>query len=151
MLIDVRQTRPDPQPVDIKGSIVARVDMYNYLGIVLNYKLSWEDHVDFIVKKLNSRMHCLRKLNSFPITPKILNVFYTSTIVSVWRYSLVYWGGNVSKSEKRCIESIVRKAVSVNGASQPSVDSSTSISREESWIWCGVTIDTLSMDRYGIS
>ena len=72
MVIDFRQTRPDPQPVDIKGSAVARVDMYKYLGIVLNNKLSWGDHVDFIVKKLNSRMYCLRKLNSFNITPEIL-------------------------------------------------------------------------------
>ena len=69
------------QPVDIKGSAVARVETYKYLGIVLNNKLSWGDHVDLIVKKLNSRMYCLRKLNSFHITPEILNVFYTSTIV----------------------------------------------------------------------
>ena len=150
MVIDVRQTRPDPQLVDIKGSTVARVDMYNYSGIELNNKLSLEDYADFIVKKLNSRMHCLRKLNSFHITPTILHVFYTSTIVSVWMYSLVYWGGNVGKREKRRIESIVRKAVSVNGTSQPRWTRSTSISREESWRWCGVTIDTLSMDRYGI-
>ena len=64
MVIDFRQTRPDPQPVDIKGSAVATVDTYKYLGIVLNNKLSWGDHVDFIVKRLNSRMYCLRKLNS---------------------------------------------------------------------------------------
>ena len=97
--------------------------MYKYLGIVLNNKLSWGDHVDFIVKKLNSRMYCLRKLNSFHITPEILNVFYSSTIVSVWRYCLVCWGGNVSKREKRRIDSIVRKAQRVIGVCQPSVDS----------------------------
>ena len=85
MVIDFRQTSLDPQPLDIKGSSVARVDTYKYLGIVLNNKLSWGDHVDFIVKKLNSRMYCLRKLNSFHITPEILNILYTSTIVSVWR------------------------------------------------------------------
>ena len=106
MVIDFRQTRPDPQTVDIKGSAVARVDTYRYLGIVLNNKLSWGDHVDFIVKKLNSRMYCLRKLNSFHSTPEILNVFYSSTIVSVWRYCLGCWGGNVSKREKRRIDSI---------------------------------------------
>ena len=83
MVIDFRQTSPDPQLVDIKGSSVARVDTHKYLGIVLNNKLSWGDHVD-----LNSRMYCLRKLNSFHITPEILNVFYSSTIVSVWRYCL---------------------------------------------------------------
>ena len=73
MVIDFRQARSDPQPVDIKGSAVARVETYKYLGIVLNNKLSWGDHVDLIVKKLNSRMYCLRKLISFHITPEILN------------------------------------------------------------------------------
>ena len=100
--------------------------------------------MDFIVKKLNSRMY------SFPITPEILNVFYTSTIVIVWRYCLVCWEGNVSKLEKRRIDSIVRKAERVIGEYQPSMDS-TSISGEESWIWCGVTIATLFMDSYGVS
>ena len=73
--------------------------------------------MDFIDKKLNSRMY------SFHITPEILNVFYTSTIVSVWRYCLVCWEGNVSKSEKRRIDSIIRKAERVIGEYQPSVDS----------------------------
>ena len=123
MVIDFRQTSPDPQLVDIKVNSVARVDTYKYLGIVLNNKLTWGDHVDFIVKKLNSRMYCLRKLNSFHITPEILNVFYSSTIVSVWRYSLVCWGGNVSKSEKRRIDGIIRKAERVIGECQPSVNS----------------------------
>ena len=123
MVIDFRQTSPDPQLVDIKGSSVARVDTYKYLGIVLNNKLTWGDHVDFIVKKLNSRMYCRRKLNSFHITPEMLNVFYSSTIVSVWRYCLVCWGGNVSKSETRRIDGIVRKAERVIGECQPSMDS----------------------------
>ena len=53
-------------PADIKGSSVARVDTYTYLGIVLNNKLTWGDHVDFIGKKLNSRMYCLRKTQFLP-------------------------------------------------------------------------------------
>ena len=76
--------------------------------------------MDFLVKKLNSRMCCLRKLTSFHITPEILNVFYPSTIVSVWSYCLVCWGGNVSKREKRRIDGIVRKAERVIGECQPS-------------------------------
>ena len=122
MVIDFRQNRPDPLPVDIKGSAVARVDTYTYLGIVLNNKLSWGDHVDFTIEKLNSRMYCLRKLNSIHIRPDILNVFYKSTIVSVWRDCLVCWRGNESKSEKCRIDNIVRKSERVIGECQPSVD-----------------------------
>ncbi len=89
---------------------MARVDTYKYVGIVLNNRLSWGDHMDFIVNKYNSRIYCLRKLN-------------TSTIVSVWRYCLTCCGGNVSKSEKRRIDSIVREAERVIGECQSSVDS----------------------------
>ena len=123
MVIDFRQTSPDTQPLDIKGSSLARVDTYKYVGIVLNNKLLGGDHVDIIVTELNSRMYCLRKSNSFHIKPEIFNVFYTSTIVKVWRYCLVCWGGSVGKSEKRRIDSIVRKAERVIGECQLSVDS----------------------------
>ena len=75
MVIDVRQNRPDPQPVYIKGSAVARVDTSRYLGIVLNNKLSWGDHGDFVIKKFYSRMYCLKELNSFHIMTEILNAF----------------------------------------------------------------------------
>ena len=54
MMIAFRQNIPDPQPVHIKGGVVAIVDTYTYLGIVPNNKLSWGYHVDFIITKLNS-------------------------------------------------------------------------------------------------
>ena len=57
----------------------------------------------------------------------------------------------MSKRENRRIDSIIRKAERVIGASQPSVDSVYPISWEESWRWCGVTIATLSMVSYGVS
>ena len=69
--------------------------------------------MDCIVKKLNSRMYCLRKLTSFHIRPEILNVFYKSIIVSVsgggGGFCLVCWGGNVSKSDKRRIDKLSGK------------------------------------------
>ena len=46
MLIDFRSNSIIPPPVIIKGSIVDRVVSYKYLGIVLNNKLTWGDHVD---------------------------------------------------------------------------------------------------------
>ena len=82
MVIDFRQNRPDPQPVDIKGSAMARVDTYTYLGIVLNNKQSC--HVDFIINKLNSRMYCLRKLNFFRIRSEIFLDFLRGTLEMVW-------------------------------------------------------------------
>ncbi|KAJ8027212.1 hypothetical protein HOLleu_32288 [Holothuria leucospilota] len=50
-------------------------------------------------------------------------MFYCSIISGVFRYCLVCWGGNVSHTEKKRIDSIIRKAGHVIGESQPSLDS----------------------------
>ena len=121
MLIDFRSHTNDSQPVVIKGSAVARVSSYKYLGIVLNDKLTWGDHVDTIIKKLNSRLYCLRKMSNFQVRPEILMMFYNAVICSVWRYCLICWGGNVSKTEMNRIDCVIRKAGKVLGEMQPDV------------------------------
>ena len=62
MVIDFRTKKHTPDSVVLKGSDVERVSVYKYLGIVMDDKLSWHPHVDFLVKRLNVRMYCLRKL-----------------------------------------------------------------------------------------
>ena len=123
MLIDYRRNISPPPPVFIKGTAVERVDKYKYLGVVLNNKLTWDDHVDVLVKKLNSRLYCLRKLSNFNVSSEILGIFYNCTFSGVWRYCLICWGGNVSKTELSRIESIIKKAEKVIGESQLSVES----------------------------
>lgn len=122
MVIDFRHNTYSPPPVIIKGSAVDRVSSYKYLGVVLNNKLTWGDHVDVLVKKLNSRLYCLRKMSNFNVRPDILEIFYNATICGVWRYCLICWGGNVNNSEKERINSIIKKAETVLGGSQPTLD-----------------------------
>ena len=46
--------------------------------------MAFNEHVDSIVEKMNSRMFCLRKLNSFHVNRKILATFYDNVVASVW-------------------------------------------------------------------
>ena len=57
----------------------------------------------------------------FNIRPEILITFYNTVICSVWRYCLICWGGNVSKSELSRIDSIIRKSGKVLEEFQPDV------------------------------
>ena len=123
MVFDFRHNTNPPPPVIIKGAAVKRVSSIEYLGVILNNSLTWDDHVDALIKKLNSRLYCLRKMSNFNVRPEILEMFYTATISGVWRYCLICWGGNVIKSEKDRIDGIRKKAERVIGSSQPSVDS----------------------------
>ncbi|PIK46347.1 hypothetical protein BSL78_16796 [Apostichopus japonicus] len=123
MIIDFRHNTNPPPPVVVKGSVIDRVTSYKYLGVVLNDHLAWGDHIDILVKKLNSRLYCLRKMSNFNVRHDILEMFYNCTISGVWRYCLVCWGGNVNKHEIDRINSIIKKAERVVGEPLPSIDS----------------------------
>ena len=76
MVIDFRKSKSVSNEVIIKGNTVERVDNYKYIGVVIDNRFAWHDHVDMLVKKLNSRMYCLRMMNKFNINNNILARFY---------------------------------------------------------------------------
>ena len=62
MVIDFRKQTKAPNLNVIKENDVERVETFKYLGIVLDYKLTWKQKTDSIVKKTKPRLYCLRKL-----------------------------------------------------------------------------------------
>ena len=63
MVIDFRSSSVTPCPIVLKGGKLERVSSYKYLGIVIDDKLSWHVYIDSLIKRLNTRMYSLRKLN----------------------------------------------------------------------------------------
>ena len=122
MLIDFRKDITTPPPTVINGKEIDRVTSYKYLGITLNSSLSWSESTDLLMKKLNTRMYCLRKLKSFDVNSQLLQLFYTSVIGSVLSFGLVCWGGNVSKTDKDRLDRVIRKAERVIGTEQHNMD-----------------------------
>ena len=123
MIIDFRKSPPIPDPIVIKGSDVERVSAYKYLGVIIDDALSWGNQIDNIVKKLNSRLFCLRKMARFEVKSEILKIFYLSTICGVWRYCLICWGGNVNKTDRSRLDDIVKRAARVIGEDLETVES----------------------------
>ena len=67
MCIDFRKNQRCPKAVYIKGEAVERLDTYKYLGVVFDSKLTWRENINSLLKKVNSRMYCMRKLRSFGV------------------------------------------------------------------------------------
>ena len=118
MVLDFRSKSNTPEPVVLKGSIVERVSSYKYLGVMIDDRLNWHTHVDSLIKRLNSRMYCLRKLNYFNVNSKILSLFYESVIESVWRYCISCWGGNITAGDIARINRIVKGVERMIGESR---------------------------------
>ncbi len=118
MIIEFRNSYSSPDPIVLKGSEVERVVNYKYLGIVIDDKLAWHPHIDFLVKKLNTRMYCLRKLNYFHVNANILAMFYDSVVSSIWKYCLICWGGNAARGDTDRINRVVNGAAKIIGLAQ---------------------------------
>ena len=95
---------------------------YKYLGIVIDDKLAWHPHIDSLVKKLNTRMYCLRKLNYFHANANILALFYDSVVSSIWKYCLICWGGNAARGDTDRINRVVNGAAKIIGLAQQSLE-----------------------------
>ena len=75
---------------------------YEYLAV----SLSCKENTNIIVNKTYSRSYCLKKLRSFDISPKILQMFFTCFISSVLTFTYVCWSGNISKKDSDRLDKI---------------------------------------------
>ena len=76
MSIDFRKNQRCPKPVYIKGESVERVYTYKYLGVVFESNLNWRQNISSMLKKVNSRMYCMRKLRPFGVNFDMLVAFF---------------------------------------------------------------------------
>ena len=70
MCIDFRRNRTGISHIVINGEPV--VDSFKYLGVILDEKLSFTEHVTAVKKKSQQRLHILRKLRTFYVAPLLL-------------------------------------------------------------------------------
>nr|XP_049609558.1 uncharacterized protein LOC125988413 [Syngnathus scovelli] len=122
LVIDFGRNRPKPRPVLLEGAEVEAVDSYKYLGVWLDKKLDWSTHTNHLHRKTQSRMYFLRRLRSFNICNKLLEMFYQSVVASVLFYTVVCWGSSTSKKDTSRLDKLVRRAGSLIGKKLDSLE-----------------------------
>ncbi|XP_051253585.1 uncharacterized protein LOC127362195 [Dicentrarchus labrax] len=76
MVVDFRRKKPHLQPVSIEGVNAEVVRTYKYLRLQLDDKLDWTANMDTLHRNGQSRLYFLRRLGSFNICKKLLQMFY---------------------------------------------------------------------------
>ena len=77
--------------LSISGEDLERVDCYKYLGITLNQRLSWEDHVSNIASKIRKRISILSRIKyMLPISVRL--TFYNTMIKPIFEDNSIVWG-----------------------------------------------------------
>ena len=68
------------------------VENHKHLGVTLNNKGQWNDHIDSILQSASKVIGLMRKLK-FTLNRKSLNQIYLSYIVPILEYSCIVWDG----------------------------------------------------------
>ena len=114
MIFHRQQKRVKELNITINGTIIERVQSFNFLGITISESMSWANHLLFIKKKISKVIGILYRLkNTFP--SEVLKTLYKSIVLSYINYGLLLWGVEVKNLEviqKRAIRLITGSNIS---------------------------------------
>ena len=66
--------------VSLNGEKIECVTSTKYLGVYIDCHLNWNDHVNYILRKVRGKMTALTRLR--PLSPSVLSLLYKAFIVT---------------------------------------------------------------------
>ena len=109
-----KKLNPQANHILIDNSPVEIVEKYKYLGVYIDNKLNWNEHISYLKSSMNKRLFLLRTLRKFNINKKILANFCDSSLLSVLTYAIQAWYPPCNASSKIQLQSIVNRAVKIS-------------------------------------
>jgi len=107
----------EPQLSDFKLSLSGSV---KYLGVILDSRLTWKEHVEVKVRKVHNLLWACRRACGMGsgLGPKVVHWLYVTIVLSTISFaSLVWWSGCQSASTKNKLSKVQRLAcLGITGA-----------------------------------
>jgi len=83
------------------------------LGVIINNKGNWSNHINMIYGKACKKLYMIRKLKSVGLSSKQLVSIYSIHIRSVLEYSCMLWAFSLNNKQIELLSSIERRVLSV--------------------------------------
>ena len=103
----------DQLKLSINNLPIKRTKTFNFLGIVINEFLTWNDHITYISQKINPVVGLINRLKH-QLPTVILKMIYNSLILSRLHYGNILWGnnpGSLIRLNKRALRAIVNAGI----------------------------------------
>ena len=88
MPISFTKSQQEFEPILINGDALEVVDSVKLLGLNISSDLTWNIHINEILKKASKRLYFLLQLKRAKVTRTDLELFYSSCIRSIMDYAV---------------------------------------------------------------
>ena len=75
----------------INDETIPRVNSTNFLGLIIDHKLNWDQHINHVSKKVSMAIGILNKVKSF-LPTRTLFMLYNTMILPHFNYCSLVWG-----------------------------------------------------------
>ena len=95
--------------VGFNNNFITNSSYTKFLGVTMNNALSWNNHIDLIMKKLSKACYLIRnaKTYMFVSSLKVINYAFFHSVMS---YEIIFWGNSLQSS---IIFEIQKKAIRI--------------------------------------
>ena len=105
----------DPMSADCPCGLIERVEQFKYLGLIIDRKLSWAPHVQYIKQRLRKFIYAFTQLAQV-LTLEQCRLAYFAYVQSLLQYGVLVWGGVSSNileplgtTQRSIIKAILKK------------------------------------------
>ena len=112
-ILNISTVKCTTAPVTLNGEMISSCNSAKLLGVIIDERLSFQDHVDSVVSKCNQRIFALRKLKSYGTDRSSLLRYYSAMIMSVLVYACPAWFPLTDKQCRHDLESVQRRVVEI--------------------------------------
>ena len=92
MLFSFNFSQNDVPKLIFDNTLITFADNHKHLGITLNNKVRWHDHIQNIIKSANKVICVMRRLK-FILSRAALNYIYMAYARPILEYSSIVWDG----------------------------------------------------------
>ena len=95
--------------VEYDKKLITQANFVKFLGITVDSTLSWKQHIDAIIPKLNKACYIIRRLKLY-LSNTALKMVYYAFFHSVMSYGLIFWGNSTNS---KCVFKLQKRAVRI--------------------------------------
>ena len=123
MIFDFSIDKLSLPPIIIDGNNIEQVSKFKLLGVTINNKLNWDDHVTAICTKASKRLYFLKLLKRSSLSTADLIHYYRTVIRTVIEYACPVWQSGLTDEQRKRLEYIQRRAITIISGSKEDYES----------------------------